>query len=111
MGDPRGLSGWLIGVCTLRTSNPTPHIDLGAKSDGEQRKTNDARGNGVAYRDAADHDHQVSSDEHCQREAMLEHDYDLQRGSLLAIAGGYKSGATRPKPDLREEILERAEGW
>jgi hypothetical protein len=72
------------------TSNPTPHIDFGAKSDGEQRKTNDACGNGAAYRDAADHDQQVSSDKHCERDAMLQHDYDLQRGSLLAIAGCYK---------------------
>lgn len=98
MTDPRGLSEWLIGVCTVRTSNPTPHIDFRAKSDGEQRKTNDARGNGAAYRDTADHDHQVASDDHCQRRGMLQHDYDLQRGSLLAIADAYKSGAIRPRP-------------
>ena len=41
---------------------------------------------------------------------MLQHDYDLQRGRLLAIAGGYKSGATRPERVTRAAELEFRKG-
>lgn len=89
--DARELFEWPIGVWAVSTRNQTPRVDFSAKSNGEQRKANDARGYGATDRGAAGHDHQLSNDEQSQCEGMLQHNYDLQCGSLLAIAKGYKS--------------------